>query len=115
MNKKKIDSEIDFADSEYKSFNMSENYILTINMNNWQEKSFKIIFVNTIQFVYKLGDIPKGVFELSNDDSSFFNEALLLEYGYMPSQHPFKLFQLEDIDDFPFIQVVAESVTVVKD
>ena len=48
-------------------------------------------------------------------DSPFLDEALSREYIEIPIDHPFKLFQIEDIYDFPFIQVVAESVTVIKE
>lgn len=115
MSKKLAAEHIDFADSEYKSFYMSENYTLTVKMNSWKETPLSLIFSHAIQFSYKLGDVPKDLYEISNEDSTFLREALLMKYGYIPSDHPFKLFQIEDIDDFPFIQVVAESVNVVKE
>ena len=46
--------------------------------------------------------------------TDFFKEALIRERGSVHAQHPFKLFYIEDIEDDPFIQVVAESVTVHK-
>lgn len=77
-------------------------------------KTFAVVFFKTIQFLYRLGSGPKDLYEVQNDHS-FLEEALLQNYGYKPTNHPFKFFQLEDIDDFPFIQVVAESVKVFKD
>jgi hypothetical protein len=114
MNKKIAFEHIDFADSEYKSLFMSEDATLTVCLKSWDTKILKIIFSNTIQFSYKLESTTKQLYELTGD-FPFLNEALLQEYGYIPSQHPYKFFQLEDIDNFPFIQVVAESVTVVKE
>ncbi|WP_068468620.1 hypothetical protein [Candidatus Protochlamydia phocaeensis] len=114
MNKKIIAEHIDFADSEYRSLYMSEDATLTVYLKSWDAKILKIIFSNTIQFSYKLESVTKQLYELPNG-SSFLNEALLQAYGYMPSSYPYKLFHLEDIDNFPFIQVVAESVTVIKD
>lgn len=100
---------IGFADSEYKSFQMLENNVLIINMSSWEERPFGIVFSNVIQFLYRLGDVPKDLYEISNN-SPFLEEAVLQEYGYMPLDHPFKLFHLVDISGFPFIQIVAESV-----
>jgi hypothetical protein len=113
MNKNQVILNISFADSEYKSFSMSDDDVLTIYMKSWQEKPFKLIFKHAIQFLYRLGDVPKGVYELST--SSFLDEALSKQYIKTPADHPYKVFQIEDIYDFPFIQVVAESVTVVKE
>ncbi len=114
MNKRKLSLGISFADSEYKSFQMSENSVLTIRMLSWQAQPFQVVFSHAIQFLYRLGDVPKDLYELSNY-SPFLEDSLLQEYGYIPPSHPFKLFQIEDIDDFPFIQVVAESASIVKD
>ncbi|MFI0436103.1 MAG: hypothetical protein ACH350_10360 [Parachlamydiaceae bacterium] len=113
MNKQLAAPHIDFADSEYVAFQMTEHQNLTIFMKNWQEESLRIVFKHVIEFIYKLGDVPKDLYEL--DNSSFLTEALQLKYTSTPPNHPYKHFQLEDIDDFPFIQVIAESVTVIKE
>ena len=113
MKKKLVIPDFDFADSKYKSFSISEEGTLTINMQSWQEDPFKIVFLNVIQFTYKIGSVPKDLFE-SLESSLFLNEALSLEYENIPSNHPFKHFQLEDIYDFAFIEVVAESVRLIK-
>ena len=113
MNKRLAAEYIDFADSEYIAFQMSDHYNLTILMKNWKEELLRIIFKHAIQFTYKLGDVPKDWYELEN--TPFLNEALQLKYIQVPANHPYKHFQLEDINDFPFIQVVAESLTVVKE
>jgi hypothetical protein len=114
MDKKRVMSSVSFADSEYKSFHMTEEATLTVYMKSWEEEPFKIVFKHATQFLYRLGDVPKGLYELSNT-SSFLEEALSKEYIEIPLDHPYKLFQIEDINDFPFIQVVAESVIVIKE
>lgn len=113
MNNKVVAENIDFADSEYKSFAMAEDATLTICLKSWDAKTLKIIFFKTIQFSYRLESTTKQLYEMT--EGSFLNEALMQEYDYIPTMYPYKLFQLEDIDDFPFIQVVAESVTVIKE
>lgn len=113
MNKKTALEFIDFADSEYRSFSMSEDSNLTIYMKNWKEEPLRLFFKHTIQFAYHLGDVPKDLYEIL--DSSFLNSALQKQYMKVPLVHPYKHYQIEDIDDFPFIQVVAESVEIFKD
>ncbi|WP_068471244.1 hypothetical protein [Candidatus Protochlamydia phocaeensis] len=74
MNKKRIPPPISFADSEYQSFHMERDATLTIYMKSWQEEPFKVIFKHAIQFLYRLGDVPKGLYELNS--SLFLEEAL---------------------------------------
>jgi hypothetical protein len=114
MNKILAAEHIDFADSEYKSFHMSEDDILTLYLKSWDAKSLKIVFSQVIQFLYKLGDLSKDLYQSSNE-SAFLNAALSEKYIKIPLNHPYKLFELEDIHGFPFIQVVAESVNVIKE
>ena len=111
MKTKKPASNVDFADSMYKSFIMNEDYELTIHMINWEELPLKVVFKNTIQFSFSEGDFPKNLFEIE-ELTDFFKEALIREYGLIPTQHLFRLFHIEDIKGNPFIQVVAESVMV---
>ncbi|WP_068471242.1 hypothetical protein [Candidatus Protochlamydia phocaeensis] len=113
MNKKIIAENIDFADSEYKSFHMSEEAVLTVYLKSWDAKLLIITFTHVIQFSYQLGSDPSNLFEI--EDSPVLKSILVEAYGGIPNNNPFKLFIIEDIDKFPFIQVVAESVTVIKD
>lgn len=108
MNKKKVTRLVDFADSTFKTFQMSEKGDLTLIFNSWQEKAFQVIFINTIQFLFRLGDVPANCYEI--DSSQFMEDALMQDYGYIPDNYPYKLFHIVDICDFPFIQIVAESV-----
>lgn len=49
-------------------------------------------------------------------NSPFLENALSHVYIKVPIAHKFKLFQLQDIYNFPFIEIVAESlqITVAK-
>jgi hypothetical protein len=115
MNKKRAAPTIDFADSYYKSLHLLEDKTLIIYLDSWQEKPLEIIFKNTIQFCCKIGDVPRDLYEVL-EPTPFLTEALSYEYEdiSIPTNHPYKLFQLEDIGDFPFIQVIAESVQVLE-
>jgi hypothetical protein len=113
MKKKLAAEHIDFADSEYISFHMSEDSTLTIYLKSWNAKSLRIVFSHAIQFSYKLASDPSNLFQI--EDNRDLEKMLVETHGHVPPNHPFKLFVIEDIDDFPFIQVVAESVVVVKE
>jgi hypothetical protein len=113
MNKKLAAKHIGFADSEYKSFHMSEDATLTIYLKSWDAKTLRIVFTHAIQFFYTLGNEPSDLFEIEN--SPEVDKMLIERYGRIPPDNSLKLFVLEDIDDFAFIQVVAESVDVFKE
>lgn len=114
MRKKLAAENIDFADSEYKYFDISEDRNLTIYLNSWNNKKLRIVFNHVIRFFYSLGSGPKDLYEVLENDA-FLNEALATMYIKIPKSHSYKLFHMEDIDDLPFIQVVAESVAVFKE
>ena len=112
MDNKIVFQNFDFADSEYKSYNMSENSVLTINMYTWQEVPFKIVFKDTIYFSYELGDGIENVYEVP-DNAQFFYGALLRNYTEKPPlDHPYKGFEIRDLYDFAFIKIVAESALI---
>ena len=54
-----------------------------------------------------------GLYEIL-DSNDIVEKAISEQYAHPPSMHSFKLFQFEDIGDFPFIQVVAETANVTK-
>lgn len=105
---------IGFADSEFSSVTLSERTgDLRIALISWDEKEIIITLENPIQLTYKLGSVVSNFFQIQ-DETPFLIEALSREYEKIPSSHPFKLYQLLDINDFPLIEVVAESVKVEK-
>ncbi len=114
MNKKIALPFTSFADAEYECLELCKNDTLTVYISSWEEKILKLIFTDTVQFFYSQGDVIKNVFQIV-DDTILLKEALSRRYIKIPENHPYKLFQIEDIYDFPFIQVVAESVNVVKE
>ena len=114
MKKELAAPNIDFADSSYQSFQMIKKEILIVSLSSWQDIPLKLTFKNIIQFSYKIGSRIQDLYEIL-ESTAFLQEALEREYEKIPDDHPYRLFQLEDIDDFPFIQVVAESVEVMKE
>jgi hypothetical protein len=109
---KNIITNIDFADSEYKSMEMSSGNLVVL-LNSWDEMSISIKFIDVIQFMYKLGDGISGIYEDVNIDN-MLNEALSRCYTEMPADHPYKHYKINDLQDFSFIEVIASEVSVSK-
>ena len=66
MNKKPAANHIDFADSEYRSFNMLDDATLIIYLNSWDAFPIRIEFTHAIHFLYRLGSGPSNLFEIKN-------------------------------------------------
>lgn len=112
MNKSLAAPDIDFADSEYKSLNMSEQGNLTIYLTSWDAKLIQITFEHVKYFTYTLGSYPSEIYEIT--DNYELEKILTVIYDKYRPDPPLKLFVLEDIDDFPIFRVVAESINVTK-
>ena len=111
MNIKITATKINLNNACFKSAKMDDQ-TLTLIVDNQEKKLIYIVFLNTIQISYKVGNTIQGLYQLPND-SPFFRKAMSLKYEKIPEVPPFKLFQLIDIDDLPFIEIVAESVQVI--
>ncbi len=105
--------QIDFADSEFISFEFSSDQSLILYIKSCREHVLKIKFTNVIQFSYKLGFQISNLFEI-NEHTSFLEEALSREFKYPYPENQFREYHVEDIYDFPFIQLVADSVSLVE-
>jgi hypothetical protein len=110
---KKICEYIDFADADYISCEW-KNGDLTVCIEAWDEKQIKIIFQDAIQFSYKLGDVISGVFQVS-EKSDLLEEATNRCFVNVPEKNTFKHFIIRDIYDFPFFEIIANSVTANKE
>ena len=111
-NVRDVTSEIDFADAEFKSCELYNEYLLVI-VTAWDEQEIQLKFKDAIQFSYKLGGTISSVIEYIKS-TSFLQEALKLIYDKVPLDHCYIEFQILDTNDLPFIQVVAESLEIVK-
>lgn len=108
MNKRVVADHIDFADSEFIIFEFKDSNNIVVNLLSWDEKNIEITFFNAVYFQFRLGSLGGQVFEIDNKDEIKFlgdsKEVLASK----------KLFYIEDIDDFPYIIVIADSISVVK-
>lgn len=108
-----VTSEIDFADAEFKTFEMSSDDTLIIYFTSWDEREIKLNFKNATQFSYKLGGTVASVIEYL-EVTPFLQESLKLAYDQAPLEYPYSEFQVIDTDGFPFIQVVSEELEIVR-
>jgi len=119
MSKKRAAPNISFADSELRSYEWSAREcnlgnLLIIYFNSWDNKTLKCTFTDPIQFSHLSGDCVEDLYQ-NLKITPFLEEALSRNYIKVPIDHPYKLFQVEDIDEFPFIQVVAQNVEIIKE
>lgn len=113
MTKKNNACEVDLSDSKFIGYEMDSNYQVTIRLLDWQENPVNITFKNTILFYFLTGAVPENLYVVENENE-FLEMALKNEYGYLPSVHSFKYYQLVDIDDLPFVKIVAEDMLASK-
>lgn len=108
-----ISERIDFADSEFKSCYLDRiNDNLIVYLNSWDDNLIKIVFLNTLHFSFKWGDIVNGLYQIDKDE--FYRESIAC-YGEIPKSLEFSRFSIIDIQDSEFFKVVAEDVVVTKE
>jgi hypothetical protein len=55
-----------------------------------------------------------GIYEIL-ESRKFLDDAIQKIYVKVPKDHPYKLYYVEDMDENPFLKVVAQSVKVEKE
>jgi len=108
---KEINPDIDFADSTYKSCELS-NSQLKLNIISWDNKAIEIMFSNTILLHYRIGSFVSKCCETNNIE--LINEAINRYYEIIPTSHDFKSFTIVDIDDKIMFEIVAEDAKITK-
>ena len=86
---------------------------LILKLISWDEREIFMVFSDPIFFSYKLGDIISDFYEIL-DHSQSLNVALENKYTKVPANHQYKLIQIHDVKKFPFIEIVAKSISVSK-
>lgn len=113
MNTKEVKTNFSFEAAKYKSLK-EEDRVLIVHLISWEKKNLKVIFNTALQYSLKSRSLVQNLYEVVGD-SFFLKEALSRHYVNIPDKHPFKFYQIRDIDDFPFLEVVAESVQVFEE
>lgn len=93
--RRSIDYQIGFADSEIISFQSDKNSLL-IFLKSWDEKILKFEFSNSIFFMIYNNWYISDICEMNNPKN--MEKALLMVYADPPKLHPYKAFQFIDID-----------------
>lgn len=102
---------IDFADSRFESLAFTDDEVLNIYVLSWKETMITMKFQETIYFSYNIGDQLFNFYEISGN-SPLLEDAVNRYYSDCAIQHSFKLYQFEDIHNFPFIQIIARDMEV---
>ncbi len=106
--------EIGFEDSEFESFQMIDSQnILKIFLTSWDERELSLTFFNPIQFSYEVGDAISNFYEIQGN-LKLHNQPFSGYFEQITKNQSFKLYQIWDINDYPVINVVAETVKVIK-
>lgn len=108
---KTINSNIDFGDAFYKSFETNDGN-LTVNITSWDGKNIFVMFFNAIKFKYSEGSFVEGVYEIVSENS-FLSEDFNNNNYF--KNYDFKTFVINDIDDCHIFEVIAEKISITKD
>jgi hypothetical protein len=103
-----IDIKIDFADSEVPIyFCLREEKKLSVSIRTWNGKIIEFIFYNFLEFITTGGDCIK-CFCVNKIQTEFFKEILEKQHKkQIPDNHLYKLYQLLDIHDKPYLEVIS--------
>lgn len=110
MKLKEVMPSIDFADSELKSLYLQDDSVLIVDHLSWKEKIIRISFEGLHHFSYKTGSFTSNFYEVLFDLPSLSHNEMLKKHA--DATQEFRIFQIIDIDDLPFIEVAARTVNV---
>ena len=111
-NRKVIDYEIGFADSEILSYSHQNNN-LVIYLKAWNEKILKFEFFDYLLFLILNSWNISDICEL--DNSPLIERALRIEYDTIPQDHPYKLYQFINDDDEPTVEIVSKKLSISRE
>lgn len=103
-----IDTEEDLADSDLISYAYSaKNENITLFIKTWNCKTLKISFSDQILFIYDGYDFVEIFCEQKNKNNELLVKSIEKIYFKQERDHPYRLFQLVDVNYNPSIQVIA--------
>lgn len=112
MYMEKIDSNIDFEESEYFSCKADHKNI-TVFLSIWNDdKLISITFSEYRQFNYYGGNCIEGVFEIQ--DKHYLDYTLARFYSSPMSHYSYRVFAIVDVDGYKIFEVVAKNVIIEK-
>ena len=98
---------VGMEDSELISYTyLAEEFKLDVQIRAWNAKIIKISFLQPMMFFFRGNHSLSSFCELISQ-SSVLKEALTYAYEEVPQVHPYKVYQLIDIEDVPALEVVC--------
>lgn len=91
---------------------MNEND-LTIYVDSWDDRTLIVSFSNVIHFMYSGGFQITQLYEII--DQTILEEKLQDSKDINLNEKKFRLFCIENLYHFPFIEVVSNDVNIIKD
>ncbi|MGA8165134.1 MAG: hypothetical protein WB791_08950 [Waddliaceae bacterium] len=109
-----IDVGVGLSDSELIAYNyLKRSDKLTVKLQAWDASVIEIYFNNPILFVDRgCGEIT--MFCEKKSESDLLKNALEENYdkGVVPNNHPYKLYQLLDLDSNSSLEIVCKGVEI---
>jgi hypothetical protein len=110
-----IEADVGLEDSELMSYAYDKDSdFLLINVILWNSRRVEFRFGEFLVFIDKgCSEIGRIVERLG--PSELMHESLRRNYPQeIPEDHPYRLFQILDIYDYPVIEVVSKSIEINK-
>lgn len=113
MEKEEAAPNISFADSELHSYEMTFEGNIIVYISSWDAKKITATFFEPIYFSYSAHGFLAGFYQFKK--APLLEQVITQYYGKKTENNLFKLYQFEDLEDFPFIQIVAKEVRTIKE
>lgn len=108
--KKKIGSDISFADGEFRSYQWA-NGEFSLEITAWNGGRSRVRFIAFAGLSdYGVGDVS-GLIE-ETDPSAFYNKVISRLFENIPAENPYRLFQILDLDGQPALEIVAQDLEI---
>ena len=111
-----VDVGVGLSDSELITYEYRKSDdMLKIEIRAWDASKVKIICINPILFIDRGCDAITMLCERLSH-SGLLEEALEKNYdkGVVPAEHPYKLYQLMNLDDEPSIEFVCKGIEKIR-
>jgi len=107
---RKIEVGVGLDDAELISYQYEQSKnIGTVKIRTWNAKCIVIHFIGPILLIDR-GCQAITAFGERSEQTVFFEEVLKKVYDSIPKNHPYKLYQLLDMDNTPSLEVVSEEI-----
>ena len=111
MSYRTTETPVGLEDSKLLSYRR-EGDLLTVVLLAWNETRLHLVFKDVILFLDRNYGDTSALREL-HDGSELLGQALSDSYdGMVPSGHPYKHYQLLNLDDLPALEVISGALEI---